>query len=439
MGVKIFLAGLLLLLSCLPNIKGGNDLVTYVQSRAITFDKASDLDVAIDMASDKRLVLLGEASHGTHEYYVWRDSISRQLISGHGFHFIAVEGDWASLYELNRYVKGMPGAADSARDVLGRLDRWPQWMWANEEVLALAEWLREHNDSCPDSLKVGFYGMDVYDEWRSKDVLLSLLKENAPDLYVQTRAYFDCFSLFDRDSWLYARSVASGVNDCSNPMAEMVAVIEEGRRSLGNLSDDDYFNLYQNALVFKYAEKFYRKSATRRDASSWNSRVAYMHMTVGRLLDHYGEGSRGIVWAHNTHIGDARYTEMAALGQVNIGQLSREQHGFENVFLIGFGTYRGSVKAGSSWGSRRQSMRIPRAISGSFEKTCYNTGVEQFLLCFDDADRNHPLFVQALGHRAIGVVYNPQNDHRQFVHSVVPFRYDAFLYFKETKALTPLN
>jgi erythromycin esterase len=420
-------------------VGSGNDLVSHIQSKAIPFQGISDIDIVLDMAAGKQLVLLGEASHGTHEYYVWRDSISRELISRHGFRFIAVEGDWASLYELNRYVRNMPGAANSAREVLINLDRWPQWMWGNEEVMALAEWLKEYNDRLPDSLKVGFYGMDVYDEWRSKDVLLDLLQTNAPDLYRAARGYFDCYSLFERDSWLYARSVASGVSDCSGRMEELVSLIMDGRSSLAGLSDYEYFNLYQNAMVFKYAEKFYRKTTTRRDASSWNSRVTHMHLTVSRLLELYGEGARGIVWAHNTHIGDARYTDMAALNQVNIGQLSREQHGPDNVLLVGFGTFRGTVQAGSSWGSRRQKMRIPRAISGSFEKMCYNTGLDRFLLYFDDEDRNHPAFTQAIGHRAVGVVYNPQNDFRQFVRSVVPYRYDAFMYFNETSALTPLH
>ncbi len=422
------------------NCKGAdNNLVTHLQSKAIIFDKISDIDHVIGIAADKRLVLMGEASHGTHEYYVWRDSISRELISRHGFQFIAVEGDWASLYELNRYVKNMPGAAQNAGEVLKGLDRWPQWMWGNEEVMALAEWLRDYNDGRPESLKVGFYGMDVYDEWRSKDALLSILQHSAPDLYIQAREHLECFSLFERDSWLYARSVASGVSDCSERMAELVALIEEERSALDGLSDYEYVNLLQNAMVFKNAEKFYRKTTTRRDASSWNSRATHMHKTVGRLLDLYGEEAQGIVWAHNTHIGDARYTDMAGLNQVNIGQLSREQHGEENIFLIGFGTFRGTVQAGSSWGSRRQKMRIPRAISGSFEKMCYNTGLDQFLLHFDDDDRNHPEFTKAIGNRAIGVVYNPQNDFRQFVRTVVPYRYDAFMYFEETNALRPLH
>lgn len=414
-------------------------LEKWIASRARPLSVAADMDELIDRAGDAKLVLLGEASHGTHEYYAWRDSISRRLISEKGFRFIAVEGDWASLYELNRYVKDMPGAADSALDVLMGLDRWPMWMWGNREVLGLIEWLRSTNDGSPSDQKVGFYGMDVYDEWRSKRVLKAFLKEHHPGMYGEARDLLDCFSAFDGDSWMYAQAVARGRPDCTAATGALVALLREGREDLAHVSDEDYFYAMQNALVVKYAEQFYRKAVTRQDASSWNSRVRYMHLCVSRLLEAYGPEAKGIVWAHNTHIGDARFTEMYHQRQENIGQLSRLKHGPEEVFLIGFGTYEGTVKAGAGWGERMQRMQVPEARPGSIETVLKEAGPERFYLLFDDADRTHEAFMEPMGNRAIGVTYNPRNDRFQYVMTIVPLRYDALIFFRRTQALESLH
>ncbi|MDR4988621.1 MAG: erythromycin esterase family protein [Bacteroidales bacterium] len=414
-------------------------LISYISSRALALEQSSDLDALIAGAADRKLVLLGEASHGTREYYAWRDSISRRLIAEHGFNFIAVEGDWASLYELNLYVKDMPGAAGSAREVLEGLDRWPLWMWGNEEVVALAEWMRSFNSTLPEEERVGFYGKDVYDEWNSYRTLLSFLQTHNQEVYRKVQAQYACFAPYADNSWQYAQAVAGGMNDCTRQLAEAVETVRRHKNSFTSLSDSEYFWLLQNALVVKHAEKFYRKSITRQDASSWNSRVQYMNMTVNRLLGLYGPDSRGIVWAHNTHIGDARFTEMGQFGQKNIGHLSRVEHGPEQVFLVGFATYRGAVMAGDQWGSRMQIMRVPAAPSNSIEGVLERTGLERFYLVFDDDDRTHREFMEVKGNRAIGVVYNPQNDRRQYVQTIVPLRYDALLFFRETEALTPLH
>lgn len=440
--MKVLFKTILIFIFLLPTTLfcTGNDLIAYVTSRAIPFQDLSDMEPLFQRASASRLVLMGEASHGTHEYYVWRDSISRRLIREYGFRFVAVEGDWASLYELNRYVKGLPGAASSAREVLQALDRWPLWMWGNDEVVAFAEWIRDFNQGKPIEKRVGFYGMDVYDEWRSKEMILSYLSEYNQTLYQKASSLLDCFLPFDKDSWTYARGLTQGYDDCSNAMEQLLDMIKSGRDKLENMSDDTYFSLVQHAMVARHAEQFYRKSATRaNDASAWNSRVLHMHLTINRLSDKYGEDSRGIVWAHNTHVGDARFTDMHHFGQKNIGQLAREYHDPERVFLIGFTTHRGTVQAGMHWGGMRQVMRIPRAVNGSMEYVAYKTGIRQFLLVFDEEDRQHAAFISPIGHRAVGVVYNPQNDHRQYVGSIVPLRYDAFLFFRETRALYPLR
>ena len=436
-----FLLGLPLaipLTLAIPQAAAG-DLPAYIRSVARPLDTAGDLGALVEQAGERRLVLLGEASHGTHEYYAWRDSISRQLISRKGFRFIAVEGDWASLFELNRYVKHMEGAASSAREVLDGLNRWPLWMWGNEEVVSLAEWLRQYNGNLPMDKRVGFYGMDVYDEWNSKEVLLEFLREDHPALYAEAEALLDCFTFARGDSWTYGRSAAMGQANCSDQTRELLKLLESDHPDLALLSDYERLYLSQNALVIKNAEKFFRKSVAARDASSWNSRVRHMHRTVERLLEFYGEGSQGIVWAHNTHIGDARYTEMQQYGQENIGQLSRLSQGPDQVLLVGFATYRGTVLAGSSWEGRRRTMRVPRAQEGSIEKVLYETGLDRFHLLFGGEERNHEAFMEPIGNRAIGVVYDPRNDPQQYVISIIPLRYDALLYFMETKALHPLH
>lgn len=398
----------------------------------------SDLDPMIAAAGGKKLVLLGEASHGTHEFYLWRDKISRRLIAEHDFDFIAVEGDFASLYELNRYVKNKRGAGNSAREVLSGLERWPTWMWKNEEVAALAEWLRKHNDNLPEEKKVGFYGMDVYDEWHSKEKVLEILEKVNPTILKYVQNQYDCFNPYKGRSWDYARAVKMGRRDCSESTENVVKFIRNNREKFDVLSDDEYFYLLQNAIVVHNAEEFYRESVVSEDAVSWNSRVFHMTSTVNDLLKIYGENSKGIVWAHNTHIGDASYTNMRNSGEKNIGQLSRESLGSNNVFLIGFATNEGTVMAGSQWDEPMKEMRIPPAIRGSLESKLSKTGISSGFVIFNREDRMEEN-LKVLGHRAIGVVYNPKRDRYQFVPTLVPMRYDALIFFEKTEAVHVLE
>lgn len=408
------------------------------KDKAISLNPESNLDPLISAAANKKLVMLGEASHGTHEYYVWRDKISRRLIEEHDFNFIAVEGDFASLYKLNQYVTNKKGAANSAREVLSQLHRWPTWMWANEEVVALAEWLRKHNDQLPDEKKIGFYGMDVYDEWESKRVVLEILKGLDNNSYRYVQSQYDCFYPYKGDSWKYARAVKGGKGACTEATQTVVDFIRNNRNTFKDLSGDDYFYLLQNAMVVHNAEEFYRESIASEDSVSWNSRVFHMQGTIKDLFSLYGKDSKGIVWAHNTHVGDASYTNMRNFGEKNIGQLSRELFGEKNVFLIGFSSYKGKVMAGARWGAPMEEMTIPNAISSSVEAELNKYDMDAFYLLFDKEDRQEKR-LKAKGHRAVGVVYNPQADRRQFVPTIVPLRYDALFFFKETTALHVLK
>lgn len=426
-------------IACNSQTNETKSLDNHIKEKAVKMNSSSDLDQLITSAGDKKLVLLGEASHGTHEYYTWRDSISRRLISEHDFSFIVVEGDYASLYNLNKYVKDMPGAANSATEALISLERWPTWMWANEEVVNLAEWLREFNSTLPENEKVGFYGMDVYNEWESKEVLLDLFEEKSSDKYKKIKNHYDCFAPYKGDSWAYARNVQAGIVNCYQNALDVVNLIKNLEYEHYDFTKYEYLYALQNAFVFKNAERFYRKSALGQRDQSWNARATHMFETAERKLDFYGDDSKGIVWAHNTHIGDASYTDMARAGQTNIGELSRKQLGDDNVFLIGFTTYKGRVQAGSQWGSRRIEMNVIPAQRNSIEEIMNRTGLSSFYLIFDESDRNHEEFMQRMGNRAIGVVYNPEADFRQFVPTVVPMRYDALIFFNTTHALNPLK
>ncbi len=410
----------------------------HTQHKVTPLEGDASLDKLILAAANKELVLLGEASHGTHEYYLWRDKISRRLIAEHNFSFIAVEGDFASLYNLNKYVKNLDGAANSAREVLAKLHRWPTWMWANEEVVALAEWLRTHNDTLPRDKKIGFYGMDVYDEWNSKKEVLDLLKATDIAAYEYVKNKYNCFEPHKGDSWSYADAVSTGKQSCASATKEVVDYIRCNRNRFTDLSDDTYFYLLQNSIVVHNAEEFYRESIASVGHISWNSRVHHMHGTVDHLLNLYGENSKGIVWAHNTHIGDAKYTSMQNSGEKNIGQLTRDKLGHDNVFLIGFTTYKGKVMAASDWGAPMKTMTIPPAIPNSIEHKLNQLQADSFYLIFDDDDRKDEN-LQAMGNRAVGVVYNPRRDKRQFEPTIVPLRYDALFFFKKTTALHVLK
>lgn len=409
-----------------------------LEEKTIPLQGDASLDKLVSAAAENKLVLLGEASHGTHEYYFWRDRISRRLISEKDFNFIAVEGDFASLYPLNLYVKNLDDTAKSAKEVLLKLQRWPTWLWANEEVVALAEWLKNHNEQLPQHKKVGFYGMDVYDEWNSKKVVLDLLKTTDQSFYKFVKDQYKCFDPHKGDSWSYARAVNAGKNACTTATKNVVDYIKTNRSKLSGLSDDAYFYLLQNAIVVKNAEEFYRESVASKGPNSWNSRVHHMHGTVNALLDLYGSDSKGIVWAHNTHIGDAEYTNMRNTGEKNMGQLTREERGETQVFLIGFTTFEGQVMASSRWGAPMKEMTIPPAIPNSIEYQLNQIDADRFYLIFDDDDRKKKNLT-TMGNRAVGVVYNPRGDRRQFVPTIIPMRYDALFFFKKTTALKVLK
>lgn len=395
----------------------------------------SSLDPMMAAIDDRRIVMLGEASHGTHEYYTWRSAISKRLIMEKGFRFIAVEGDWPDCYRINRYVKGYPDAGSDIKTILKTFDRWPAWMWGNWEIATLAEWLREHNRRVPAAEKIGFYGLDVYSLWDSMRAMIDYLEKEDKQTAQSVKAAIACFEPFNEDERLYARYSLSEHN-CSDAVINMLREIRlkaqylDGDREAG-------LNTEQNALIAVNAEKYYR-SMIGFNNDSWNIRDRHMMETLERLLLFHGHASKGIVWEHNTHIGDARATDMSNAGMVNTGQLSREDYGEANVYLVGFGSYKGSVIAGESWGAPMREMEMPGARPGSIEAVLHDEHGEDCYFLLNEEQRD--IFQQRIAHRAIGVVYHPEQERTgNYVPSVLAKRYDAFVYLDETSALHPVH
>ena len=419
----------------LANTAADEKPLAWLEETASPLDGQAVLDTLTEAIGDRRLALLGESTHGTHEYYAWRDRITRRLVADAGFRFILVEGDWASLHELNRYVKDLPGAAVTAREALAGQQRWPQWLWGNEETAALAEWLREWNDEQEPDKRVGIHGMDVYAPGRSMDLVLAFASEHMPDAKAEIERKLAPMRNHEDDIGSYVRGYHPNRAEVLDGYANVLKAIREARDGDG-VHPAEWFAAKQAAHVIKGAHRHYMGMAEQ-GPHSWNRRAEHMHDTALRLLERHGDDSSGIVWAHNTHIGDARATAMAARGEVNIGHLARESLGRDEVFSLGFATHRGRVIAGLEWGGQREEMDIPPGMSGSLEallNTRFPDGAFLRTGAAPQSARN-----DTIPHRAIGVIYHPQNEAGNYVPTRPAERYDAMIFIPETKALRPLG
>ena len=414
-----------------------NTYADEIKRRARPFGRDVELNPLIDKIKDKKVVMLGESSHGTSEYYEWRREISLELIRNHGFNFIAVEGDWPPCQKANNFIQGLE--SKNQINVLSSFDRWPTWMWANTDVAELLDELKKHNENSED--KTGFHGLDVYSLVDSIDETVKCLSRIDPVLAQKAKKMYSCFDPSRHDEKEYARSLFRFPEGCReeviSTLKEILSVRLKNVENEGNL-----FDAIQNARIVKNAESYYRAMVSFED-DSWNVRDRHMEETLEMLMNHYGKNAKGIVWEHNTHIGDYRATDMDLQGQVNIGGLARQKFGEENVSLIGFGTYSGTVIASHAWDGPVQTLPVPEAVPGSLEDICHGvsqeTGYQDFYVTFENIPRNSPLS-EFKGHRAIGVVYHPEHERRgNYVPTVLPKRYDAFIFLNETHALTPLT
>jgi erythromycin esterase-like protein len=407
---------------------------------------AEDYDPLMDLAGDARFVLLGEASHGTHDFYRERAEITKRLIEEKRFTAVAAEADWPDAYRVDRYVRGVSDDADAV-EALSGFKRFPTWMWRNTDVVEFVEWLRAHNDALPQgATKTGFYGLDLYSLRASMEAVLRYLEEVDPDAAKEARARYACFDHSGEDDQVYGFLTAAGATrSCQEEVVRQL--VELQRRAIeyaqrdGRVAKDEFFSAEQNARVVKNAEAYYR-SMFLEEVSSWNLRDRHMAETLDALASHLerqGARAKIAVWAHNSHIGDARATEMGERGELNVGQLAREHYGRDAV-LVGFATHHGTVTAASGWGAPAERKRVRPALSTSYEAMFHDTQLERFLLTLGENQKVTDVLWYPRLERAIGVIYLPETERlSHYFHARLSDQFDAVLHFDETRAVEPLE
>ena len=407
---------------------------------------ARDYDPLIGRISEARFALLGEASHGTHEFYCERAEITKRLIAEKNFTAVAVEADWPDAYRLNRYVRGASDDVDAV-EALADFRRFPTWMWRNTVVVEFVEWLRAHNDALPPGAeKVGFYGLDLYSLHASMKAVLQYLEKVDPEAAARARERYSCFDHVGEDTQAYG--LMTRLNLSKSCEAEVVRQLVELQcraadyaRRAGRLAQDELFYAEQNARLVKNAEAYYR-SVFLEEVSSWNVRDRHMAETLDALVEHLDRKAgraKIAVWEHNSHLGDARASEMGQRGELNVGQLTREKYGSEAV-LVGFTTHHGTVTAASDWGRSAERKRVRPALAGSYEALFHATGRDRFLLILNDSEAIMRQLRDPRLERAIGVIYRPETERQShYFQARLVEQFDAVLHFDKTRAVQPLE
>ena len=405
-----------------------------------------ELDGLIDAIGDARFILIGEATHGTHEFYASRAAISRRLIEEKGFTGVVAEADWPDAYRVNRYVRGFEDD-DSADAALSGFKRFPQWMWRNTDVLEFVGWLRGHNDSLPPRVgKAGFYGMDLYSMYQSIGEVLKYLGEVDPEAARRARYRYSCFDHAREDPQAYGYAAGFELSpSCEQAVLQQLMEIQSKASQYVRRDDrrsaDEYFYAEQNARLVRNAEQYYRTMFSGR-VSSWNLRDRHMVETLDALaayMDRDAGRSKFVVWAHNSHLGDARATEMGAHGEWNVGQLVRERWG-NDCFNIGFTTHEGTVTAASEWDGPAERKRVRPSMPGSYERFFHDTNVPSFLLNLRDLAGSLSQVPRRALERAIGVIYLPQTERvSHYFDAELERQFDAVIHFDQTRALQPLE
>ncbi|WP_407352539.1 protein-L-isoaspartate(D-aspartate) O-methyltransferase [Luteimonas sp. R10] len=393
---------------------------------------------AFDRFADCRVVLLGECSHGTSEFYRARDAVTRRLVEQHGFRFVAVEADWPDAAAVNRHVRHLSQPADAAPV----FRRFPTWMWRNAEAAALVDWLRARNRGRDAARQAGFYGLDIYNMGASIAAVLAYLDEVDPGSAEVARERYGCLTPWQNDPATYGRAVLrEGYRKCEQAVVRQCRDLLQSRLQYAAADGERFLDAAQSARLVASAERYYRVMYYG-GAESWNLRDTHMFETLEHLLHAHGDDAKAVVWAHNSHIGDARHTEMgAARDELNIGQLCRERFG-EAAALIGFGTHAGTVAAASHWGGDMQVKRVRPSHRDSVERLCHDAGVPRCLL--DLRAGRHEALRRALLpprlERFIGVIYRPETELQSHYAQVsLPQQFDAYVWFDETRAVTALG
>ena len=426
---------------------GERELLAALRAQAHELTGATDdYDALLERIGDASVVLLGEASHGTHEFYRERARITRRLIEERGFNAVAIEGDWPDALRVDRYVRSR-GEDRDAEEALRGFARFPTWMWRNADVLDFVGWLRAHNERLAQHGRdVGFYGLDLYSLGASMQAVIEYLDVHDPQAARRARERYDCLRPYAGDSAAYGQAMLLGVGEpCRRRVIEQLV---ELRRTAGEylsrdgrVAEDEYFFAEQNATIVAQAEEYYR-TMFGDSAESWNRRDRHMADTLDHLLAHldrHGGRAKIVVWAHNSHVGDARYTEMGRRGELNIGQLLRDRHA-SDVVNVGFTTYTGTVTAASDWGAEAEQRRVRPAPEGSYEALLHETGLPAFLLCPLAAEQIRDVLREPRLHRAIGVIYRPETERQSHWFAAdLALQYDALVHIDSTRAVEPLE
>jgi erythromycin esterase-like protein/predicted phosphoribosyltransferase len=404
-----------------------------------------DYDALIDAIGNARVVLIGEATHGTHEFYRHRALITGRLIREKGFRAVAVEADWPDAYRVNRYVRGV-GADQDGVEALADFRRFPAWMWRNADVLDFVGWLREFNTHRRPEDRAGFYGLDLYSLRASAEAVLSYLQKVDPEAAVRARQRYACFDRFGDEMQAYAYATGSGLH-ASCEQEVLRELVELRRRAAdystrdGRIAADEYFVAEQNARLVRNAEEYYR-TMLRGRVESWNLRDRHMAETLRSLRQFLGRShadARVVVWAHNSHLGDARATELSSAGELNLGQLVREEFGAEAI-LIGMTTHTGSVTAAHAWEGPAQRRHVRPSLPGSYERLFHDTHIDRFLLPLGADPEVRAVLGPPRLERAIGVIYAPQTERMShYFHAALSDQFDYVLHFDETRAVEPLE
>jgi erythromycin esterase-like protein/predicted phosphoribosyltransferase len=430
--------------------KGGppSEVAVIRMSAALVEDGVPPDEALFGLIGDARLVLIGEASHGTHDFYAARAQMTRRLIEQRGFCGVAVEADWPDAYRVNRFVRGRSEDV-TAEEALRGFERFPTWMWRNTAVLDFVGWLRERNDRVGDEpRKAGFYGLDLYSLRRSMEEVISFLERVDPEAAARAKERYSCFdhvSGDDGQSYGFAAAFGAG-ESCEREVIDQLVDLQrhapEYAKRDGLLAEDEAFYAERNAVTVRSAEKYYREMFGGQVAS-WNLRDRHMVDTLEALADHLGrvrgEPAKIVVWAHNSHQGDARATEMGSRGELNVGQLVRERHPGQ-CRLIGFTTYTGTVTAADDWDAPADRKVGRPALPKSVEELFHQVGSKEFLLWFDLAPSAAEVLHGARLERAIGVVYRPQTERQShYFQARLADQFDAVIHIDETRAVEPLE
>lgn len=399
-------------------------------------NNSHDLNPLLDRIGDSRIVLLGGAFHGAHEFYTWRSAITKRLVAEKGFTLIAVEGEWPDCYRINRFIKGDDSEGDEARVVLSNFNRWPSWMWANWEMAAFVEWLRRYNSPLSIQKKIGLYGMDIYGIHEALESAIDMLKETDPENARNCKEALKTFVPYEEES-ADKSEIKFVSKSCEGHVFRLLKQITDKRKLYSNDPEAELHSSRIEALI-THAETYYKTLMSSDRLESWNIRDKHMMDTLDALLDFHGRFSKLVIWGHSTHLEDGRATPMYRDGMINLGQLLKEKYSAQGVISVGMGSYRGTVAAAKDWGGPVEVTNVPPAKQDSVEDALHRESAENKLLILgNDLIRKH--FGRILGQRAIGVVYDPLRDKASYIPTVLASAYDAYLYLDTVSALHPLG